>query len=72
MSSKDDINTAIMDKKKSPNRLIVDEAKNDDNSVICLSPGIEACYFRIHYFYNFLFAQQKWTSFSCSEEIQCF
>jgi transitional endoplasmic reticulum ATPase len=39
MSNKDDINTAIMDKKKSPNRLIVDEAKNDDNSVICLSPG---------------------------------
>jgi len=29
----------ISDKKKSPNRLIVDEARNDDNSVICLSPA---------------------------------
>jgi transitional endoplasmic reticulum ATPase len=32
-----DISTAIMDKKKAPNRLIVDEARNDDNSVVCLS-----------------------------------
>jgi len=32
-----DLSTAIMDKKRSPNRLIVDEATNDDNSVICLS-----------------------------------
>ena len=39
MGDKDDMNTAIMDRKKSPNRLIVDEAKNDDNSVVCLSPG---------------------------------
>jgi transitional endoplasmic reticulum ATPase len=28
-----------MDKKKSPNRLVVDEARNDDNSVVCLSPA---------------------------------
>lgn len=34
-----DISTAIMDKKKSPNRLVVDEARNDDNSVVCLSPA---------------------------------
>jgi len=34
-----DINTAIMDKKKAPNRLVVDEAENDDNSVISLSPA---------------------------------
>ena len=32
-----EINTAIMDKKKAPNRLVVDEATNDDNSVISLS-----------------------------------
>ncbi len=31
------INTAIMDKKKAPNRLVVDEAVNDDNSVVSLS-----------------------------------
>lgn len=31
------INTAIMDRKKAPNRLIVDEAANDDNSVVNLS-----------------------------------
>ena len=35
--SKAEINTGIMDKKKAPNRLIVDEARNDDNSVVCLS-----------------------------------
>jgi len=32
-----DFSTAIMDRKKSPNRLIVDDAVNDDNSVIGLS-----------------------------------
>ena len=31
------INTSIMDKKKAPNRLVVDDAQNDDNSVVCLS-----------------------------------
>jgi len=34
---KKDFSTAIMDKKRSPNRLIVDEATNDDNSVVALS-----------------------------------
>lgn len=34
-----DMSTAIMDKKKSPNRLIVDDATNDDNSVLALSPA---------------------------------
>mmetsp|Transcript_25142 Transcript_25142/g.31557 ORF Transcript_25142/g.31557 Transcript_25142/m.31557 type:complete len:268 (+) Transcript_25142:96-899(+) len=34
---KTDLSTAIMDKKRSPNRLLVDEAVNDDNSVIALS-----------------------------------
>ncbi|KAK1862425.1 hypothetical protein I4F81_004999 [Pyropia yezoensis] len=34
-----DFSTAIMDRKKSPNRLIVDDAVNDDNSVIGLSPA---------------------------------
>lgn len=28
-----------VEKKKSPNRLVVDEARNDDNSVISLSPA---------------------------------
>lgn len=27
------------EKKLSPNRLVVDEARNDDNSVVCLSPA---------------------------------
>ena len=36
---KKEINTAIMDKKKAPNRLIVDDAQNDDNSVVTLSPA---------------------------------
>lgn len=34
-----EINTAIMDRKKAPNRLIVDDAVNDDNSVVTLSPA---------------------------------
>lgn len=29
--------TGIMDKKKAPNRLVVDDTTNDDNSVVCLS-----------------------------------
>jgi len=32
-----DFSTAILDKKKAPNRLMVDDATNDDNSTICLS-----------------------------------
>eukprot|EP00127_Corallochytrium_limacisporum_P004307 Clim_evm252s157 gene=Clim_evmTU252s157 len=32
-----DKSTAILRTKKSPNRLVVDEAVNDDNSVVCLS-----------------------------------
>jgi transitional endoplasmic reticulum ATPase len=38
MSGKDDKSaTAILDRKKAPNRLVVDEATNDDNSVVGLS-----------------------------------
>ncbi|PKU69356.1 Cell division control protein 48 like E [Dendrobium catenatum] len=33
-----DYNIAILEKKKAPNRLIVDEAINDDNSVVSLNP----------------------------------
>jgi transitional endoplasmic reticulum ATPase len=33
---KKDFSTAILDRKRSPNRLIVDEAVNDDNSVVAL------------------------------------
>ena len=33
---------AIMEKKRSPNRLVVDEASNDDNSVVALSPAVPA------------------------------
>lgn len=35
---KKDFSTAILQRKKSPNRLIVDEAVNDDNSVVALHP----------------------------------
>lgn len=31
--------SVVEGKKKAPNRLIVDESRNDDNSVICLSPA---------------------------------
>lgn len=33
---KKDVATAILERKKAPNRLIVDEATNDDNSVVAL------------------------------------
>ncbi len=36
---KSEFNTGIMDKKKAPNRLVVDDTENDDNSVVCLSPA---------------------------------
>lgn len=35
---KRDFSTAILERKKSPNRLVVDEAVNDDNSVVALHP----------------------------------
>jgi transitional endoplasmic reticulum ATPase len=38
MSNQPEINTSIMDKRKAPNKLVVDDAVNDDNSVVCLSP----------------------------------
>lgn len=38
-SNKKDYSTAILERKKSPNRLIVDEATNDDNSVVTMHPS---------------------------------
>lgn len=37
-SVKKDFSTAILERKKSPNRLVVDEAINDDNSVVSMHP----------------------------------
>ncbi|PHU23713.1 Cell division cycle protein 48 -like protein [Capsicum chinense] len=37
-NNKKDFSTAILERKKSPNRLIVDEAINDDNSVVSMHP----------------------------------
>ena len=34
-----DFSTAILERKKAPNRLVVDEAINDDNSVVALNPA---------------------------------
>lgn len=36
--TKRDFSTAILERKKSPNRLVVDEAINDDNSVVSIHP----------------------------------
>jgi transitional endoplasmic reticulum ATPase len=36
-AEKKDFSTAILDKKKAPNKLMVDDASNDDNSAICMS-----------------------------------
>ena len=36
--SKKDFSTAILERKKAPNRLVVDEAVNDDNSVVSMHP----------------------------------
>lgn len=38
-AKKKDFSTAILERKKSPNRLVVDEAVNDDNSVVALHPS---------------------------------
>lgn len=38
-SDKKDFSTAILDRKKAPNRLYVEEATNDDNSVVALHPA---------------------------------
>ncbi|KZV34745.1 cell division cycle protein 48 [Dorcoceras hygrometricum] len=38
-SNKKDYSTAILERKKSPNRLVVDETINDDNSVVTMHPG---------------------------------
>ncbi|KAF5770163.1 putative vesicle-fusing ATPase [Helianthus annuus] len=38
-SQKKDFSTAILERKKSPNRLVVDEAVNDDNSVVAMHPA---------------------------------
>jgi hypothetical protein len=35
---KKDASMAILERKKAPNRLVVDDAVNDDNSVVALSP----------------------------------
>jgi transitional endoplasmic reticulum ATPase len=32
-----DFSTAILNSKKAPNKLMVDDATNDDNSAVCLS-----------------------------------
>jgi transitional endoplasmic reticulum ATPase len=34
---RDDLSTAILKQKSKPNRLLVDDATNDDNSIVCLS-----------------------------------
>lgn len=34
---KKDFSTAILDRKKAPNRLMVEDATNDDNSAVCMS-----------------------------------
>lgn len=36
-ATKRDFSTAILERKKAPNRLVVDEAVNDDNSVVSLN-----------------------------------
>ena len=38
-SSKKDYSTAILERKKSPNRLVIDDAINDDNSVVAMHPA---------------------------------
>ncbi|KAI5582238.1 hypothetical protein BDE02_07G072100 [Populus trichocarpa] len=38
-SGKKDFSTVILERKKSANRLVVDEAINDDNSVVAMHPA---------------------------------
>ena len=43
----EDLATAILKEKAKPNRLIVDQAANDDNSVVGLSQVPSATFFRV-------------------------
>lgn len=38
-SKQKDYSTAVLERKKAPNRLVVEEAVNDDNSVVTLHPA---------------------------------
>lgn len=53
--SPDDLATAILRRKDRPNRLVVDEAVNDDNSVVALSQVSSLKYLVLCYRYVFMY-----------------
>lgn len=71
-AGKKDFSTAILERKKVPNRLVVDEAVNDDNSIVAMHPQtmeklglfrgdtilIKVIYFDHYHIYYSLFLQK--------------
>lgn len=70
---KKDYSTAILERKKAPNRLVVDDATNDDNSIVGIHPHtmeklgmfrgdtvlLKVCYHGIYYFFHLLVLESR-------------
>ena len=70
---RDDLATAILRQKVKPNRLIVEDAVNDDNSVVALTQVrfvVDCSLIRITLLVSFY--RRKWMSYNYLEEIQSY
>lgn len=79
-SKNDDLSTAILKQKNRPNRLIVDESINEDNSVVSLSqvlywkldpPSVFTCMWSLCPSYFLCSFRQRWMSSSSLGGTQC-
>lgn len=67
--------TAILKKKDKPNRLLVEEAVNDDNSVVAMSQVIDLVISKLAHnrsIINCLIPRKKWMNSGCSKVTQSF
>ena len=68
----EDYSTAILKQKERPNRLLVEEAVNDDNSVVCMSPVRSVSSRSSVCFLNFVVSYRKrWMNYNCFVGIRC-
>ena len=70
---RDDLATAILRQKVKPNRLVVEDAVNDDNSVVALTQVrfvVDCSLIRITILISLY--RRKWTSYNYLEEIQSY
>ena len=63
---RDELSTAILKSKSKPNRLIVEDASTDDNSVVSLSQ-VTLC--GIVTFLTCVVFRKKWMNYNCSGAI---